>query len=231
MKKDFNILPLVFALAILSFSACGVKKNATAEVNAAKATQPATTEQTETATDKSLAQRIAAGEFAWLDTIQIDTSSIPKSIIGQYILDYYEKNDDKIYPVKAAYDSLVFQKDGHYKLFKRQQLIDFGKYNVTMVDTLNHCFILALTASPEKCDTTELELHNISILTAFSHTGIIEKYICSIRYVQYYNTNYKEFNILCNINECYIPGYTQQFWKTDYTREQKSIFKLNNKVI
>ena len=224
MRRYFNILRLVFALALF-LSACGTKKPVT--------TTHAEVSQEEQISQEALPleQRIAAGEFAWLDTIQIDTSSIPKSIIGQYILDYYEKNDDKIYPVKAAYDSLVFQKDGHYKLFKRQQLIDFGKYNVTMVDTLNHCFILALTASPEKCDTTELELHNISILTAFSHTGIIEKYICSIRYVQYYNTNYKEFNILCNINECYIPGYTQQFWKTDYTREQKSIFKLNNKVI
>ena len=86
--RQQNIIYGLIALALSAFlSACGVKKNATAEVSSAKATQPAKTEQAETAMDKSLAQRIADGEFSWLDTMQIDTTSAcSKSIFGHYIL-------------------------------------------------------------------------------------------------------------------------------------------------
>ena len=131
MKKDFNILPLVFALAILSFSACGVKKNATAEVSSAKTTQPATTEQTETATDKSLAQRIAAGEFSWLDTIQVDTAKFSK-LVGTYKLAYQKDLYGNNLTIEKVYaDSLILSYEGFYWLYKNNSLVDYGKYNIS----------------------------------------------------------------------------------------------------
>ena len=132
MRKYFNILSLVLALSAF-LSACGVKKNATAEVNAAKATLPATTEQAETAMDKSLEQRAADGEFAWLDRIKLGDSDTSKMVkcSGHYSLDKQYDSCGEILDRKLVEaDSLVLTQDGYYYKYKETQLVDFGRYSV-----------------------------------------------------------------------------------------------------
>ena len=207
MKKDFNILPLVFALAILSFSACGVKKNATVEVNAAKATQPATTEQAETATEMSLAQRVASGEFAWLDTIQVDTTSAcSKSIFGHYIL-YYQDGfyRQRIGDNSNITDSLILTSNGYYYRYKKDSLVEYGRYMVR-----NHCnFQLCIEQYKVDLDTgtvtneiERVEKEEKGILMDFYNYN--NDYHCYwVTYSHHPNPSWKELTLILDIhNDC-----------------------------
>ncbi|MBQ3673148.1 MAG: hypothetical protein II928_01595 [Paludibacteraceae bacterium] len=207
MKKDFNILPLVFALAILSFSACGVKKNATVEVNAAKATQPATTEQAETATEMSLAQRVASGEFAWLDTIQVDTTSAcSKSIFGHYIL-YYQDGfyRQRIGDNSNITDSLILTSNGYYYRYKKDSLVEYGRYMVR-----NHCnFQLCIEQYKVDWDTgtvtneiERVEKEEKGILMDFYNYN--NDYHCYwVTYSHHPNPSWKELTLILDIhNDC-----------------------------
>lgn len=79
----------------------------------------------------SLEQRIASGEFAWLDTLQIDTGNL-LLFSGTYHLAY--QNDlygQKITGKDVLADSLILLPDGFYRLYKNGSLVDYGKYNVS----------------------------------------------------------------------------------------------------
>lgn len=79
----------------------------------------------------SLEQRIASGEFTWLDTMQIDTGNL-LLFSGTYHLAY--QNDlygQKITDKDVLADSLILLPDGFYWLYKKDSLVDYGKYNFT----------------------------------------------------------------------------------------------------
>ena len=122
MRRYFNILSLVFVVA-LSFSACGVKKGMMAENQGPDV--------------QTLEQRVAAGEFAWLDTMP---NRQALNIAGPYKLFYQkgiEKNHMSYYDVFA--DSLVFTDSGYYKKYNSNLLVDYGRYSTQNVDTIMIC--------------------------------------------------------------------------------------------
>ena len=116
MRRYFNILSLVF-VAALSFSACGVKKGMMAENQGPDV--------------QTLEQRVAAGEFAWLDTILVDTANFSK-LAGTYKLAYQKDLYGNNLTIENVYaDSLILSYDGFYWLYKKDSLVDYGKYNVS----------------------------------------------------------------------------------------------------
>ena len=113
MKKHFLFIALCAAFILVS---CGVKKNVADNQEPVAST---------------LEQRIAAGEFAWLDTIPVDTEYTHK-LSGTYHLAY--QNDlygQKLNDKNVLGDSLILLPDGYYGLYKNDSLVDYGKYNVT----------------------------------------------------------------------------------------------------
>lgn len=108
---------LLLAVAVLALCSCGAKKNAV-------------TEKREVDT-QSLEERVAAGEFVWMDTIPIDAEFIQK-LSGTYLLAYH--NDlygKKITSKDVLADSLILLPTGFYWLYKNDSFVDYGKYNVT----------------------------------------------------------------------------------------------------
>lgn len=114
MKK--LLLYLLLPALLLS---CGVKKHAVQE------------EQQTVKESLSLEQRIASGEFAWLDTIQGDTAKFPK-LVGAYKLVYQKDlNGNNLTIENVQADSLILSNTGFYWLYKNDSLVDYGKYNIS----------------------------------------------------------------------------------------------------
>jgi hypothetical protein len=107
MLRTRNLLCLVGIVLVLC--SCGVKKPI------------------------SLEQRIASGEFAWMDTMQIDTTSRAwiKYYSGTYILDHQNNlHGYKMHGDSITADSLVLTEQGYYYKYKNDSLVDFGRFNV-----------------------------------------------------------------------------------------------------
>ncbi len=79
----------------------------------------------------SLEQRVAAGEFVWMDTLPVDTEQI-SILSGVYSLAYQnDLHGNKLTDKEVFADSLILLPDGFYWLFKNDSLVDYGKYNIT----------------------------------------------------------------------------------------------------
>lgn len=102
---------------------CGVKKDVVVEKQEADT--------------RSLEQRIADGEFAWLDTIPNRQS---QNIVGPYKLFYQKGIEKNRMPYNDVFaDSLVFTDSGYYKKYKSNLLVDYGRYSTQDVDTIMIC--------------------------------------------------------------------------------------------
>ena len=124
MARTQNIVWLL--VAVLLFGSCGVKKNAVSVVN-----EPDTL---------SLEQRIASGEFAWLDSIQIPLDGGDDRIRGPYRLkEKRDSNDRRMKDTDFGADSVVFLPDGHYKMYKFNILIDYGRYSACKFKQIQIC--------------------------------------------------------------------------------------------
>ena len=112
----------IVLLILLSFSACGVKKGATVQQKQQTTQEPL-----------SLEQRIASGEFAWLDSVNLGNIEQAKmeKCSGHYSLDKQYDSGGKILDGKLVEaDSLVLTQDGYYYKYKETKLVDFGRYSV-----------------------------------------------------------------------------------------------------
>ena len=108
---------LWIAGVVLALCSCGVKKNAVTEKRGVDT--------------QSLEERVAADEFVWMDTIPVDTEYIQK-LSGTYLLAYH--NDlygKKIADKDVLADSLILLPNGYYYKYKKDSLVDYGKYNVS----------------------------------------------------------------------------------------------------
>ena len=108
--------------ASLLLSACAVKKGATVQQEQQMSQEP-----------PSLEQRIASGEFAWLDSVNLGNIEQAKmeKCSGHYSLDKQYDSGGKILDRKLVEaDSLVLTQDGYYYKYKETKLVDFGRYSV-----------------------------------------------------------------------------------------------------
>jgi len=218
MKKRIAILPIVVFLCIAS---CGVKKNA--------AQQETQTNQTQQAS-LSLEQRVSAGEFAWLDTIYTDTSNSIKFVQGSYSLRYYEdKKGVAIYPPETTCDSLCLASNGFYSLYKHSVLIDYGRYCVTIMDTLKYCLHPFGRHSDEQgTEYPTYTMNNAMILNTYNYTHQEERYNVTIEEGPtvtltpslsiipedvYIAHKYKDLIVWFNLNNCYEIGVDTYFWR------------------
>lgn len=156
IKKYRHII--LFLLLLLA--SCGVKRVAVPSQEPAveKVDQVAETvaEQLVANTSNgalSLEYRIAAGEFAWLDTIVIDAEKIDLRVQGSYKLDRWVGEEDlyKNNPSVFTFfiDSIVFIHKGcYYKAYKEGILADYGRFitrkfseeQVCLGDSLQHFY-------------------------------------------------------------------------------------------
>lgn len=117
MKNHTYIVLLALVFLLLS---CGVKKHAAQE-------------EQQIAAPLSLEQRVAAGEFTWLDSVNLGNIEQAKmeKCSGHYSLDKQYDSGGKILDRKLVEaDSLVLTQDGYYYKYKETKLVDFGRYSV-----------------------------------------------------------------------------------------------------
>ena len=105
-------------IVVLLLAACGVKREMVSTEQEAVEVQRALT----------LEQRVETGEFAWLDTIQIDTASVwMKYYSGYYVLEHQNDLDGNKVPYHSILaDSLVMKSSGYYWKYKKDSLVDYG---------------------------------------------------------------------------------------------------------
>ena len=161
MKKS----AIVFLLFSFLLTSCGAKKNV------------ATGDQEPAA--NTLEQRIAAGEFAWLDTIQIDTTSIDRRLLqpSYNFIDIKEKSANGSFNKNPTYtiDSLIFLGSGYYKMYKSSALVDYGRYSAIGADSIPIC-------QDGKSFYWPNDRGWYSVLTLYSCNNRLEQYIACFGY-------------------------------------------------
>lgn len=172
IKKYRHII--LFLLLLLA--SCGVKRVAVPSQEPAveKVDQVAETvaeQLVENASNGalSLEYRIAAGEFAWLDTIQIDTASVwMKYYSGYYVLEHQNDLDGNKVPYHSILaDSLVMKSSGYYWKYKKDSLVDYGRFRVQNHAKQMICWEQRKVDFAKGILTDELEQHPIEMESSF----------------------------------------------------------------
>ncbi len=127
-----NIRHIILFL-ILLLASCGVKREVVSQPEQDGMVDKTVVSVASEDVALSLEQRIAAGEFAWLDTIVIDAEKIDLRVQGSYKLDRWVGEEDlyKNNPSVFTFfiDSIVFIHKGcYYKAYKEGILADYGRF-------------------------------------------------------------------------------------------------------
>ena len=191
MNNHTYILLLILAF---SLSSCGVKKNAVQK-------------EQQTAAPLSLEQRVASGEFAWLDTIQNETTNSVwvKNISGNYILSHPNMlHGQKMYGDPMIADSLVITTNGYYYKYNNDSLVDFGRFNVRNHIHFKVCveqFKVDLVKGEQtnEIERVETEIYNPGefLTDWYSYT---HDYHCFWTICRQNNPNRQELEIIVDIN-------------------------------
>ena len=207
MKK----LLIFIAICVVVLPSCGAKKNvATGDQEPAAST---------------LEQRIAAGEFAWLDTIHMDTTSSAwvKKYSGNYILSHKNMlHGQKMYGDSILIDSLVLTPNGYYYKYSKDSLADFGRFSVRKVTHFKVCVEqykvdLVKGEQTDEIERIETEIYNQGefLTDWYSFTRDFHCFWT----VRRYNTNSHrwELEIVMDVqNECIrylLPGNNTIKWE------------------
>ncbi len=191
MKKILSIGIFFFLLA-----GCGAKKNVAVS--------------SQELAVSTLEQRIAAGEFAWLDTIQIDTTSIwVKYFSGHYILSHQNSiHGQRIGEEPIKIDSLVLLSTGYYGKYKKDSLVEYGRYAVRNRSSFKLC------VEQYKIDwetgTLTNEIERVEKEYPEKDVFLMDFYSCYRDYhcywissVHHYDPYWKELTIILDIhNDC-----------------------------
>ena len=123
----------IILFLILLLASCGVKREVVSQPEQDGMVDKTVVSVASEDVALSLEQRIAAGEFAWLDTIVIDAEKIDLRVQGSYKLDRWVGEEDlyKNNPSVFTFfiDSIVFIHKGcYYKAYKEGILADYGRF-------------------------------------------------------------------------------------------------------
>ena len=185
----------LFFLLVLLVS-CGVKKNVADNQEPVAST---------------LEQRIASGEFAWLDTLQIETTNsvLQKKYSGNYILDHQNKlYGKKMFGDSIIGDSLILTTHGYYYKYKNDSLVDFGRFDVRNNVRFKICveqnkLDLSTGELTDEIERVEKEIYGQgeSLMDWYSYTHDYHCFWTVCRYNN--NTNRQELEIIVDIyNDC-----------------------------
>ena len=212
IKKYRHII--LFLLLLLA--SCGVKRVAVPSQEPAveKVDQVAETvaeQLVENASNGalSLEQRIAAGEFAWLDTIQIDTASVwMKYYSGYYVLEHQNDLDGNKVPYHSILaDSLVMKSSGYYWKYKKDSLVDYGRFRVQNHAKQMICWEQRKVDFAKGILTDELERHTIELESSF-----IESYSCDkSNHCYWVRCNHHAYDFTSVPNRQYLEIYMDIF--------------------
>ncbi len=186
-------------IVVLLLAACGVKREVVSTEQEAVEVQRALT----------LEQRVETGEFAWLDTIQIDTASVwMKYYSGYYVLEHQNDLDGNKVPYHSILaDSLVMKSSGYYWKYKKDSLVDYGRFRVQNHAKQMICWEQRKVDFAKGILTDELERHPIELESSF-----IESYSCDkSNHCYWVRCNHHAYDFTSVPNRQYLEIYMDIF--------------------
>ncbi len=186
-------------IVVLLLAACGVKREVVSTEQEVVEVQRALT----------LEQRVETGEFAWLDTIQIDTASVwMKYYSGYYVLEHQNDLDGNKVPYHSILaDSLVMKSSGYYWKYKKDSLVDYGRFRVQNHAKQMICWEQRKVDFAKGILTDELERHPIELESSF-----IESYSCDkSNHCYWVRCNHHAYDFTSVPNRQYLEIYMDIF--------------------
>ena len=199
----------IILFLILLLASCGVKRDVVSQPEQDGMVDKTVVSVASEDVALSLEQRIAAGEFAWLDTIAIDTSGVWMNYCsGHYVLAHQNDSIGGRLPLDVIpADSLVMNSRGYYWKYKNDSLVDYGRYRVWNYAKRTICWEQYRVDMEKGVLTNELERHPIELESSF-----IESYSCDkSNHCYWVRCNHHAYDFTSVPNRQYLEIYMDIF--------------------